>query len=187
MDDSQPLASVVDLGSYLDEDFAVDDPRAMLFLDIASGQARDFLELQINAVTDDIALLDPINGYVILPEMPVSAVTELETFDGTTWTVQDPSTYTVSLAIGMIAGRPGLGFQWPTDPGTWRVTYSHGFDPVPATIVGAVLGAAARAYASPVSVDMERIGNYQAKYSAAVAFTPMEMAGMSRYRFPRVA
>lgn len=189
MDDVQPLATVQDLASYLGETLADDDAKANLYIDIASGMVRDTLHSHLSAVTGDVVLLDPINGgYVELPELPVSNVTELETFDGTSWTVQDPSTYTVSTRIGMIAGKPGLGIRWPTDPGTWRVTYSHGFTTIPATIVGVVLGVAARGYASPVAVDSERVGaGYQVKYSAAVDFTPIERAALNRYRQPRVA
>jgi len=184
------LATVNQLGAYLKQTFATDDPSAVLYLSIASGMVRDFLQQEITAVTDDVVLLDPIDGsFLLLPELPVTDVSLVETFDGTTWTTADPTTYTVSKRLGMIAGKPDVGVTWPTDPETWRVTYDHGYATVPDAIVGVTLGVAARAYATEPGVDLERVGGYQVKYATVEAdgFSPIELKALGRYMTPRVA
>ena len=186
------LATPAQLGSLLKETIADADASALLILDIASGMVRDFLQQQLDAVTADVALLDPVNGsngvLILLPELPVTAVTLVETFDGTVWTTADPLTYSVSKRLGIISVLPYTGVQWPYLPETWRVTYSHGYTVIPMTIVGKVVGVAARAYASPAGVDMERIGGYQVKYSMETGgFTPSEEKALARYVNPRIA
>ena len=183
------LASPAQLGAFLQETIAPDDTSALLYLSIASGMVRDYLHQQITEEVGDVLLADPIDGsYVLLPELPVSAVSLVETFDGITWTTVAPANYTVSKRLGMLAGKPGTGVQWPSEPESWRVTYSHGFNEVPDSIVGAVLGVAARAYSSPVAVDSERIGGYQVKYLIESAgFSPLEKIALDRYKVPGIA
>lgn len=188
-----PLATVDQLAAYLQQPLATGDPSATLMLTIASAMVRDELQQEITAVAGDVALLDPINGaYVLLPEMPVTAVTTVETYDNTVtpgvWTVQDPTTYTVSMRLGIIAALPGLGVTWPTTPESWRVTYDHGYMVVPDGLVGVCLGVAARTYSTPAGAESERIGGYQVKYAMqADGFNPLEKVVLDRYRLGRVA
>lgn len=183
------LATPAQLGAYLQQTLSDTDPTALLMLDIASGMVRDYLMLDLDYVADDVVTLDPISGaYVLLPQLPVANVTKLEIFDGTTWSTLDSGSYTVQPSTGMIAGKPNLGIKFPSDPQTWRVTYSHGYNPVPKTIIGVALGVAARFYATPAGVDNERIGDYSVKYSlAADGFTPIEKVALNKYKNPRIA
>ena len=186
------LALPAQLGALMQQPIADTDPTALFVLDVASGMVRDFLQQQLDAVTADVALLDPVNGsngvLILLPELPVTAVTLVETFDGTAWTTADPTTYSVSKRLGIISALPYTGVTWPYLPETWRITYDHGFVVIPSTIVGKVVGVAARAYASPAGVDMERIGGYQVKYSMETGgFTPSEEKALARYVNPRIA
>lgn len=197
MSDETPLATVAQLAAFLPLPLADDDPTASLMLDIASGMVRDHLAAQgyaVDLATDDVVYVDPINGaYLLLDGLPIATVSLVETYDDTTvtpgvWSTADPSTYTVSRRLGMIAGKPGIGVQWPSDPESWRVTYTHGFEVLPKTILGVVLGVAARAYSSPASIESERIGGYQVKYAMeADGFSPIELAAMARYKNPVVA
>lgn len=191
-----PLATVQQLASFMQLPLASDDPTATLMLQIASDMVRDYLKQQLDAVQNDVVVLDPINAaYVVLPELPVADVTLLEILDTTqdpaVWTTVDPSQYTVSLNLGIIAGLPGCGVFWPPTPGSWRVTYSHGYgtgDTPPAgfpvlsnSLVGVVLGVAARAYSSPASIEQERIGGYQVKYAVeAAGFSALELVTLNR-------
>lgn len=187
------LATPAQLGLFINQTpLAADDGAALLILSIASGMVRDYLnvdsETGLEAVAGDIATFDPVNGVVFLDELPVTAVTLVETFDGAAWTTADPATYTVGKRLGIIGGRPGTGVSWPYLPGSWRVTYSHGFAVIPMSIVGAVLGVAARAYTKPDGIDSEKIGGYQVKYSMeADGFSPIETKALARYVNPRIA
>lgn len=183
------LATVAQLRAFLNEGTTpVDaDPAATLMLQIASGMVRDYLQQNITQVVDDVVLLDPINGYLLLPELPVTAVSLVETFDGTAWSTVDPSSYSVSKRLGMIGALPGFTL-WPVLPESWRVTYTHGYAVVPDSILGAVLGVAGRGYASPLSIDSERIGGYQVKYAMeSDGFSAIEKVGLNRYLVARVS
>jgi hypothetical protein len=183
-----PLASVAQLAAYLQQPLVDTDPSALLMLTIASGMVRDYLQQGITAITGDVVQLDPINGYVLLPELPVSAVTLVETLDGGVWTVRPVTAYTVARRLGMIKSAPGNSIAWPTDPESWRVTYSHGYATVPDSLAGVALGVAARTYSTPAGAESERIGGYQVKYAMqADGFNPLEKAAMNRYIVARIS
>jgi hypothetical protein len=186
------LATPAQLGAFMQESITDTDPTALLMLDIASGMVRDHLQMQgyaVDPATADVVYVDPVDGRkLFLDGLPISTVTLVETFDGTAWTTADPKTYTVSRRLGIISALPWTGVTWPDGPETWRVTYTHGFPTLPSTILGVVLGVAARAYASPVGVDLERIGGYQIKYSMeADGFSGIEKRALAAYTNPRVA
>ena len=184
------LATPAQLGALMHELIDPADASALLILDIASGMVRDYLQLELTAVAADVVLLDPIHGAVLfLPELPVTAVTLLETFDGTVWTTADPTTYSVSTRTGVIAALPWKGITWPYLPETWRVTYDHGFAVIPMSLLGVVLGVAAREWSNPGTVvDTERIGGYQVKlHMEATGYTPLEEKALARYVNPRIA
>jgi hypothetical protein len=188
-----PLATVDQLAAYMALPLVSTDPAALLYLSAASGTVRDYLQQELTVVTGDVFLADPIAGaYVFLPEHPVTSVALVELYDDTVtpgvWSTADPTTYTVSKRLGIIAGKPGCGVSWPTDPETWRITYNHGFATLPDSLLGVVLGVAARAYSSPASIETERIGGYQVKYAVeGEGFTPIEKKALNRYRWPRIA
>jgi hypothetical protein len=188
-----PLATPAQLGAFLKETIAPADESAFLILDIASGMVRDHLELQgwsLDAVVADVVLVDPVEGNgisVFLDGLPITAVTLVETFDGTTWTTADPLTYTVSKRLGIISALPWTGVTWPYLPESWRVTYTHGFAMLPTAILGVVLGVAARAW-NPAGVASETFGPHTVKYQMeAGGFSPIETKALARYVNPRVA
>ncbi|MEO7018341.1 MAG: hypothetical protein ABI067_17675 [Leifsonia sp.] len=186
-----PLATTDQLGAYLQQTFDPADPSALLVLKVASAIIRDFLQQEITAVAGDVVVLDPIDGaYGFLPELPVTAVTLFETYDRTTstWSTADPTTYAVSTRLGVVTALSGSGVSWPADPGTWRVTYNHGFATVPDGLMSVCVSLAARIYVTEDGIDMERIGGYQVKYqSDADGFSPLQLKILGRYISPRIA
>lgn len=187
------FATVQDLAAQMQITLEDTDPSAILQLATATGKMQDFMGQQIVQTLGDVVELGPINGaFVLLPELPVTAVSLVETFTPDpvtgvlTWTTADPTTYTVSKAMGIISAKPGCGVTWPTDPESWRVTYDHGYAVIPPSLVGVCATVAARAYVSPDGVDLERIGGYQAKYSADI-FSATEQSTMYRYMRADVA
>ena len=189
------LATPAQLGAILKETIDPADASALLILEIASGMVRDHLELNgyaLDAVVADVVLTDPVagNGFTLFLEgLPVTAVTLVETFDGTAWTTADPTTYTVSKRLGIISALPWTGVTWPYLPETWRVTYDHGFAVLPSSILGVVLGVAARAWANPGdTVSAETFGPHLVKYSMeSGGFSPIESKALAKYVNPRVA
>ena len=182
-----PLATVAQLGAYLSRTIPVGDPSATLMLDIASGMIRDYLQRNVTAVTADVETIDPVNGTALLANLPIGAVSLVETFDGTSWVVRAATTYTVSLRTGVVSAQSASAGVWPVTPGSWRVTYDHGFNPVPMAIVGVCLGVAARALETPAGVEKERVGGYQVKYAMeSEGFSAIEQKALNRYVTPRV-
>jgi hypothetical protein len=182
------LATPAQLAAYIQQSLSDTDASALLMLSIASGMVRDYLQQQLSLLVGDVLITDLVNNEVFLPEFPVTAVSLVETFDGTVWTTADIKTYTVSKRLGIISTIPYSGVIWPTKPETWRVTYSHGFAAIPDALVGVCLGVAARAYASPAGVDSERIGGYQVKYGMeSEGFSAIEKKAMGRYLNPRIS
>lgn len=183
------LATPDELGAYLKRPLPAGDATVDLFLDIASDTVRDYLQQRLDYVSDDVAVLDPAPGRVVfLPETPVTAVSKVETFTSSGWTTADPGSYVVSLAAAMVAAAAGSTVRWPSTPGSWRVTYSHGYNTLPASLKSVVLGVAGRAYTTEVGVDNERVGGYSVKYAVeAAGFSPLELSVLSRYRFARLA
>jgi hypothetical protein len=183
-----PLAAVDQLAAFLQQPLESNAPDALLYLDLASNMVRDFLQQELDYTVDDVVLLDPVGTTVFLPELPVASVSLLETFNAGAWTAADPASYTVNARTGVVSALPYSGVTWPGAPASWRVTYTHGFSVIPPAIIGVVLGVAARMYASPVSVDSERIGGYQVKYSSLdEGFSAIEKAALGRYIQPRIA
>lgn len=183
------LATPAQLGAFLQTPIADNDATALLMLDIASGMVRDYLQLTLDPVANEVVLLDPIEGsFVMLPELPITSVSKVEIFDGTAWIELDTSKYTVSKRLGIISGLPGVGIDFPSKPESWRVTYSHGYATMPSTIVGVTLALSARMYTAPDGINSESIGGYSVSYATAgEGFTKLEMTALARYKNPRIA
>ena len=188
-----PLATVPQFAAWLKTTIDPSDASALLYLDIASGMVRDYLQQDISQVVGDVVILDPLpDATLLLPELPVTAVTLVEYLDPSSvtpvWVTADPSTYTASKRMGVISGNRFQGISWPGVPESWRVTYTHGYATIPSSILAAVLGATSRAWNSEDGIDSERIGGYQVKYAMESAgFSPMETLGLARYKVARVA
>jgi len=184
----EDLASVDDLNNFSQLAIDPNDTAAAFLLKVASGMVRRYLQQDITATFWDVEYCDPVAGGVLLSQLPVTDVTKVETsLDGVTWTVADPTTYVVSRRLGIVSARPYTGL-WPSDPESWRVTYSHGFDDVPDEIKGVVCSVAARFYSTPSGIDMERTGQRQVKYNLETAgLNAMEKLILDGFRIPRVA
>lgn len=185
------LASVADLNDFSQLALDPTDTSAAFLLKVASGMVRRYLEQDITWVADDVEYADPLNGHVVLlRQLPVASVSFVETTTdgGVTWTTVDPANYSVSRRQGLVSAKPWTGVQWGSDPESWRVTYTHGYELVPDEIKGVCCSIAARFYSTPAGIDMERTGQRQVKYSLESAgFSGMEAMVLASFRNPRVA
>lgn len=187
-----PLATVDDLGHYMQQTIAVDDPTANFLLLVASGMIRAYLGGQaITQVIDDVEYVDPVNGtFAALSQLPVTAVSlvEISNDGGTTWTAVPATAYKVSRRRGTISTTWGSSVRWPSDEESWRVTYTHGFESVPPEIVGVCCGLAARYFSTPIAIELERIGQRQVKYAIeADGFSPLETIALAPFQLGKLA
>jgi triacylglycerol esterase/lipase EstA (alpha/beta hydrolase family) len=186
------LATPAQLGNFLQQTIAPDDPVALQLLGLASGLIRRYLGQAVTAVAGDVELRTPEAGSVFLKEGPVTAVSLVEVLDPNTnlWTATATTDYGVDFETGEVyrtfASNSDL-FWWPTDRNSWRVTYDHGFETVPDDIAGVCYGLAARFYSTPAGIDQERTGQRQVKYSLTNDdFNPLELMVLDSYRNARV-
>lgn len=174
--DTDLLATVDDVSTLLGVTLdAAQSDRVERLLAMASGVARSFTRQHLSHVTDDTITVRGVrDALLVLPERPVTAVSQV-TVAGD---VVDPAGYYTSsdalrLMFGELWGSPDLEVT---------VTYSHGFDPVPADVVAVVAGIAARLYRNPDGYRSETIGDYSYTVDGSGPLTDLERSLLSRYR-----
>lgn len=167
----EPLASIEDLALRTGGD--PDDAKLRLALDMASGRFREQANNPISLISETVTLDSDGGRALTLPCLPVRGVTALE-----------------------IDGRPVEDFEWSESglirldrpmPDKWRsvrVTYEHGYAPVPRGIQDVVLEQAAAIYQTLPGLVSYATGAEQRTYSTAltVGTTAQWAAMVARYR-----
>jgi hypothetical protein len=161
------LATVADLATLLGRTFTTEqEQQAQALLDQASSVVRAYVRQDITrATTTDTFTMrraDPLlhrcSGVVTLPQRPVVdidavAVNGVETQDW--W--QDGNDVLVRA------------WSWDQPPAAHRppqitVTYTHGWDPVPADVQAIVMQAANRVLVNPSGIRSETVGGESVTY-----------------------
>lgn len=149
----------------------LDDAQAEQVLAQATGLIQGWTAQTLFQVVDDVVVADPMpDGYVFLPELPVTAVSKVEWFDdrgGTGWNTIPTNQYRFK-SWGKLYIVPNSGFnpaQWPSDEDTIRVTYTHGYDPIPKPIYDVCVSLAARLLLNPFKLVSQRTGGVQVVYT----------------------
>lgn len=194
------LASSADLEARLGRDLtAAEAARAAALLADASALVRSYTRQTFTLVEDDGAVLRAQGGEIRLPQRPVTAVASVVAIGGSD-AVPD---VTVADWVwdGLDLIRVGAGccvinlpeVWWDDEdgyPGTYRVTYSHGYATVPADVVRVVCGMALRTLTAPTmagGVTSETVGPYsyridQPGTGLAVALTAADKKDLDGYR-----
>lgn len=174
------MASFVDVNDYLNY-FGLDDTdvaRAALDLDVACDKIRDYLHQQIDAVAADaITLFGTDTRALILPELPVTAVTSV-TLDGealTDWTVD------------------AYGLLWRDDPAYWArgyqydIVYDHGYatEDIPSILKVVAFQLTYAGSVSSSGIRQESIADYSVTY-ATESGTDSILAALDRRIAKRV-
>jgi hypothetical protein len=188
------FATVDELAEYtrkaIDSDAAV--VSASRLLDVASAAIRSYCRQSFDLVTGDVVVLDDPAGLpgVLLPELPVLAVTSVETLSDGTWTALAADGFEWdSYGRVWLTGKAPV--WWPRLTRSVRVTYNHGYASVPEDVKAVCLALAGRLYTNPLGLVSESIGNYAVRYennrAAGVAFSDFELAILGNYRLVTVA
>lgn len=151
--------------------------RIQIALAVASAAVRTKTQQQLSVVAETVTLSATGNQVLALPQFPVSAVSSV-TRDGATLA---PTAYQWASPVGIITTLDGS--RWLT-PQVITVTYTHGWDPLPADIAGVVLARAKRWYDNPAGqpVQSETLGSWAVTYAAAAGeFTNEELDILTRY------
>lgn len=176
------FADPSDLIAYLGGSITLD--RAAVLLDHASNIIRGVARQQIDYVEDDLIILDPMRDVVLLPELPVIDVSHVDVLltvgIDTGWT--EYTDRFVWSRTGTI--RAVLSPRWPRTPGSVRVTYSHGYETIPADLASVAVSLAARLATNPVHLQSQQVGGVQTRYaptSGASVLDDVEQAIVDRY------
>lgn len=156
---SDHLADPADLAARLG--VAQTDERMLAALRSASARFRAAVRHPVALVTDDVITLDG-NGAasLLLPAAPVTAVTRV--------LVQGEAVTDYQFSRSGMLRRPG---GWPDALGAVQVTYTHGYDPVPAEVAHAVLDAAEAAFNSSDDIASMTVGGQQVTFRQGVSQT----------------
>lgn len=192
------LATVADLEDRLGRDLTdTEASRAQALLEDASAAVRRYTRQQFDLVEDDERVLRAQGGTIRLPQRPVIDVTKVEAVGGAG---APDVTIADWLWDGIDQIRLGNGNYvinlpeawWDDDgyPGTYRVTYSHGYAEVPGDVVRVVCAMATRTITSPSmagGVVGESVGPYSYRLDApggglAVMLTQADKETLADYR-----
>jgi len=183
-----PLATVDDIEARLGRELTTaEDIRVGALLDDVSAAVRSYTGQSFTSEETTVRLA-PRNGTVTLPQRPVTAVDSVKTVDGddlvfTWWSGTKVKVGVNALNWFEVNGSP----TQPVD-----ITYTHGYDDVPADIVAVVCQIVGRAMTKPADESgytQESIAGYSYSLGAASAAGPLgmladEKAVLDRYRRP---
>lgn len=179
--------NVADLGDRIGRSLSGDDRAAAVLAD-AIAAVQSYTGQQIAEGTSTVVV--PVNrGSVRLAQIPVQSVDDVQTLEGAPIDFGFDGIRTITLASDRAIPRFDLEpFRSP--PKTIRVTYTHGFDPIPDDILAVVFQVAGRAYGvNPLDtgINQETLGSYNystgsAASSGALGFLLPERMVLDRYR-----
>lgn len=192
------LASPADVEARLGRPFTpVEEARIDALLEDASAIIRAYTGQSFERVDDDVVVLRAVGGRLTLPQRPVIEVTRVEAVGGgeglpdfalTDWTFDGIDT--IRLGDGaVIINLPEAWWDEDGYPGTYRVTYSHGWEQVPGDVLAVVCAMATRALANPNNLRSETVGSYSVTYAVPATgdqlglnLTRYERSTLDRYR-----
>lgn len=154
---------------------ASETTRATVLLGDASAAVRRYTGQTFAVVASDPVILRPVGAFLVLPQLPVTAVEEVrglaeegvpgDPLSGWTWDGLDRIDITT---VGLF-GDPW--WPWPYGPDSFRVLYDHGPDAVPDDVITVVCGMVLRVIFAPSpseGMSSERIGQYSYQMSQQV-------------------
>lgn len=192
------LASADDLSVRLGRDFtATEAARADVLLTDASAKIRKYTRQTFDLVADDVVVLRGPGGEIRLPQRPVIDVTRVVALGGNglpdvtladwLWDGIDM----VHLGTGnYILNLPEVWWDDEGYPGTYRVTYSHGYAEAPDDVVAVACAMVLRTLTNPSTaggVTGETIGPYSYRLDSpggglAVVMTKADQDDLAHYR-----
>lgn len=180
---SAPLATVDELRSFMGSAVTFDDDTAALYLRLASGEVRAATGQTYDAVIDDTVIVSGDGTRtLLLPEVPVTAVTALVDLTGPLEVPVDAGTWEWS-EHGVIR-RVDTG-RWARRYRAYRVTYDHGYaGAIPDVVTGVVLRMAARVIDNPEGIKQEGTGRWsmtRAGESAGIGLLPADWLALEGY------
>jgi hypothetical protein len=160
----------------------------------ATSVIEGYCNRTLGLVTGDVVRVTPKAGTGQLPNYPVVNISLVEGYmlnqAGTAYAWVPITNYYSDDDLGIIYNTAGLtgvvwtGFpSWPWMPASLRVTYDHGYDPIPSDLRDVCVRLATQYLENPVLMVERRVGDMEGRFSgsAGVAFGAMDKAVLDRY------
>lgn len=160
----------------------------------ATSVIEGYCDRTFGLVTGDVVTITPRNRGGVLPEYPVKQVTLVEAYlpsqDGQGMAWQAITNYWLVAETGDLydtTGLPGTFVHgprsWPWMPGSLRVTYDHGFDPIPTDLRDVCARLAGQYLENPRLMIERRVGDMEARFSGSngSVFSALDLAVLSKY------
>lgn len=185
-----PFITEDDLSAYIGRDVTEDD-MATIAVEAACTLLRNSAGQQLDLQEDEEVLVDGSGtDTILLPELPVVDVSEVSyvsVVPDTLIELEAETDYLVDRRNGALVRRSSTTF-WSEGRGKYKVTYSHGFETIPADLRALALTVAARLYEQGV-IKQETVGGYSATFAAndPVGLTRNELNLIAKYRPARSA
>lgn len=193
------LAQQSDLEARLGRELTdAEAARVEALLDDASALVRDYTKRTFEVVEDDVIVLRAVGGQIKLPQTPVAEVSSVVVVGGSDalpdFTLPDwafDGIDTVKVGDGSyVINLPEVWWDDDGYPGTFRVTYTHGYTTVPPSVVAVVCSMVNRTLTTPAmsgALTSETIGSYSYRLESAgaglaVAMSAEEQRTLRRYR-----
>ncbi|HEY1395023.1 hypothetical protein [Roseateles sp.] len=175
------LATVADLEARIGRTLTTTEAaRAEALLADASGLIRGYTRQHFEQVEDDVVQLTAAGSFIRLPQRPVTAVSSVVaisyapvpdlTLPEGTWGWD---------GIDLIEVYPAASDVWVSlpeslydaaGPGTFRITYDHGYADIPADVVAVCCRMVLSVLLAPTMAEglvQERVGQYAYQYGQA--------------------
>ncbi|MEU6204589.1 hypothetical protein ABZ814_13490 [Micromonospora musae] len=201
-----PYAADADLEARIGRSLTeAEAARAAALIADASALIRGYTRQDFTFYADDVLVLRPVGSHLRLPQRPVAAVTAVVALSGTEaipdWTVP-PGCWQWDGADIVEVWPPDRSVwvslpEWAyttCGPDTYRVTYSHGYDEVPADVTAVCCRMVLAVLLAPTMTEglvQERIGQYSYQYGqqlgagspgATVRMSEADRDDLKRYR-----
>lgn len=167
------FAQVADLQAFTGQ--TLNTAQAQQVLNQSTGLIQAWTGQNLFQVVNETVTVDPLpNMSVMLPELPVTAVTSFSWLDdkfGTGWNVIPANQYRFK-SWGAVYIVPYQGFdtsKWPTDLDTIQVTNTHGYATSPQPVYDVCISLAARLLINPYMLAQTQTGGVRVVYTASMA------------------
>jgi hypothetical protein len=167
-----------DFEAYLG--YEVESDKATLSMDAACGLIRGATNQDFEAGEGTVKLDGSGTDELILPHVPVEAVTSIASTEAFASEATAVTDYLVTSSGIVLRKPPAI---WPTGRGNVEVTFTYGYSDVPAEIRMLALTVAARCYVQGI-VTVAQVGTTNTTFATdALSFTPGEQNIVARYRY----
>lgn len=192
------LASQADLEARLGRSLTGEEEgRCDALLEDASTLVRGYTGQTFDLVEDDMVVLRAAGGTIVLPQRPVTEVSAVVAVGGsdalpdftlTDWVFDEIDTIRIGES-NYVINMPEAWWDDDGYPGTYRVTYSHGYVTPPRDVVSVICAMLLRAFGNPNNLRSETVGSYSVTYAVpatgeqlGINLTRYEQKALDRYR-----